>query len=259
MGTPFFAAQRAAQMEAWAASIGCSPGDFAGEKLTILDRPEAMPWYSLLAVSFGLGTVLSVEPRFRAFVEEHAPSPAYRAFYPVLMQSLVDDCRKKGLQADYHVPGVCWALAETLPPGKLPPGFALRTVDPEWMAAEMGRRRWENGLGEPGGAQAREYRNRFGAALLDSDGQPAAIAGVFETYGMHEIGVDVAREHRGRGFGALVVRAAAAEILDRGAVPLYGCAANNIRSQRTALAAGFLPSFSDTAVSVAPASPPPAA
>jgi hypothetical protein len=259
MSNPFFEAQRRAQMEAWAGSIGCSPTDFAGESLTILDRPEAMPWYSLLAVSFGLGTVLSVEPRFRAFIEEHAPSPAYRAFYPVLMQSLVDDCRKKGLQADYHVPGVCWALAELRPPSMVPHGFALQIVDPDWMATEMKRNRWENGLGEPGGAQAREYRNRFGAALLDSAGEPAAIAGVFETYGMHEIGVDVAREYRGSGFGAIVVRAAAAEILARGATPLYGCAANNIRSQRTALAAGFLPSFSDAAVSVAPASAQPAA
>jgi GNAT superfamily N-acetyltransferase len=163
------------------------------------------------------------------------------------------------MQANYMVPGVCWALAEEPSRVEPPAGFSLQAVDPDWMAEEMKRGRWENGLGEPGGPQAREYRNRFGAALLDSNGAPAAIAGVFETYGMHEIGVDVAREHRGKGFGALVVRAAATEILAHGATPLYGCAANNIRSQRTALAAGFLPSFSDAAVSVASESLGPAA
>ena len=259
MTTPFFEAQRRAQMDAWAASIGCSPDAFVTEKLTIVDRPQALPWYSLLGVTFGLGTVLSVEPRFREFVEAHVPSPAYRSLYPVLMQRLVDDCRQKGIQANYQVPAVCWALAKEPAPVEIPPGFTLRTVDVAWMAEEMKRHRWENGLGEPNGAQAREYRNRYGAALLDSAGRPAAVAGVFETYGMHEIGVDVAREHRGKGYGDLVVRAAAREILAAGHTPLYGCAANNIRSQRTALAAGFLPSFSDAAVSAATPSPAPAA
>jgi GNAT superfamily N-acetyltransferase len=259
MSTPFFESQRRSQMERWAESINCSPADFVTDRLTVIDRPENLPWYSLIAVTFGVGTVLSVEPRFRAFVEEHAPTPAYRSFYPVLMQRLVDDCIARGLKANYMVPGVCWALAEELPPVEPPAGFTLEILDVDWMAAEMQRNRWENGLGEPGGAQAREYRNRYGAALVDSSAHPAAIAGVFETYGMHEIGVDVAREHRGKGYAEIVVRAAAREVIARGNTPLYGCAATNIRSMRTALASGFLPSFSDAAVSVASDAPPPAA
>jgi RimJ/RimL family protein N-acetyltransferase len=118
------------------------------------------------------------------------------------------------------------------------------------MAAEMERRRFENGIGLPGEG-GRSFRNRYGVALFDETGEPAAVAGVFFTYSdpIREIGVDVARPYRGRGLGKVVVAAGAREILDRGEVPLYGCAATNIRSQRTALAAGFLPAFSDASVS----------
>jgi hypothetical protein len=38
------------------------------------------------------------------------------------------------------------------------------------------------------------------------------------------------------------------EILSRAETPFYGCAATNIRSQRTALASGFMPVYSDGAV-----------
>jgi predicted GNAT family acetyltransferase len=102
-------------------------------------------------------------------------------------------------------------------------------------------------VGEPGVA-ARDARNQYALVLFEND-EPVAVAGVFLTSGSHEIGVDVVRSKRGRGFGALVVAGAAREITARGGTPLYFCEATNIRSQRTALATGFLPVASQGAVS----------
>ncbi|MEP7215308.1 MAG: hypothetical protein ABI782_03595 [Anaerolineaceae bacterium] len=53
----------------------------------------------------------------------------------------------------------------------------------------MVRSRWENGLGETG-RDGRELRNKYGVVIADRNGEPVAIAGVFDTFGMSEIGVD---------------------------------------------------------------------
>ena len=106
------------------------------------------------------------------------------------------------------------------------------------MNAAMPSGRFENGAGalNEGG---REHRNRFALVLYDSTGDPVAVAGAFDTHGMMEIGIDVVRAHRGRGFGRLAVSAMAREIMRRGEIPFYGCAPTNIRSQRTAESSGF--------------------
>jgi RimJ/RimL family protein N-acetyltransferase len=88
--------------------------------------------------------------------------------------------------------------------------------------------------------------------LFDATGAPVAVAGAFQTFGLLEIGVDVVPAFQGRGLAPLVVRAATAAILARGAEPFYACAATNIRSHRTALAAGFLPVCSDATVAPTP-------
>ena len=63
------------------------------------------------------------------------------------------------------------------------------------------------------------------------------------------IGVIVWLGHRvDRRWGA-VVAAAVRSILERSQTPLYGCAADNIRSQRTALSVGFLPILTEAGVS----------
>lgn len=250
MTTALFQQQRDNIKRLLADGIGCSPEDFEREALTVVDRPESTPWYIALAGTFGIGTVVSVESRFRGFIEAHAPKPHHRALHPVLLQRLVDECSSETEHFEYLIPGLCWALAEAPARDEAPAGFAFRALDAEWMNTRMPAGGWENGLGTT--AQAREFRNQFGIGLFDGAGEPVAIAGAFLSYGMHEIGVDVARDHRGKGFGTLVVQALTREILDRGETPLYGCAADNIRSQRTALASGFLPVYSDAAVGVSP-------
>jgi RimJ/RimL family protein N-acetyltransferase len=89
--------------------------------------------------------------------------------------------------------------------------------------------------------------------LVDSSRAPAAIAGAYvlnrndpsrDGYDHLEIGVDVARQHRGEGLAPVVVTAMAAEAEALGLLATYYCAPTNIRSQRTAWSCGFIPALS---------------
>jgi hypothetical protein len=248
MDTARFQHAAAAVQAAFAQALACAPAAFATEQLTIVDRPDPPAWpYTALLVTCGTGTVLSLDRSYRAFVEAQAPDNHVNAMAPPFLQGLIEEGQQRGATLQTKAPGLCFTLAE--PPGAvaLPAGLTLRLVDADWMAEEMPRRRFENGVGERGVA-ARELRNQFAAVLFEAGGEPVAVAGTFLTYGLLEIGVDVIRPWRGSGLAPIVVRAAVAEILARGAVPFYGCAATNVRSHRTALAIGFLPVCSETYV-----------
>ncbi|MEX0782253.1 MAG: GNAT family N-acetyltransferase [Dehalococcoidia bacterium] len=240
----------AAVRTALASFVGCAPSAFLTETLTVVDRPEPPVWpYVALAATFGTGTVLSVDRDYLAFAETVLPKKHYHATLPSFLGQIAEESRRRGTNPPVSVPQLGWTLV-TVPDAPLvPAGLVLRVVDAEWMAEEMQQRRFENGVGLPGEG-GREFRNKYGVALFDRDGAPAAVAGTFLTYAdpIREIGVDVANAHRGRGLGRVVVAAAVREILERGEVPMYGCAPTNIRSQRTALSTGFLPAFSDAAV-----------
>ena len=56
-----------------------------------------------------------------------------------------------------------------------------------------------------------------------------------------QIGIDVIREHRGRGLGVALTSRATRVALDRGRVPYYATSVANITSRRTAQSAGFYP------------------
>lgn len=249
MDREFFANQQRAVAAAYARGLGCEPEAFAQERLTIVDRPADATWpYTTAAVTFGTGTVLSVDPEYRAFAEEHAPAKHFRVMYAVLMQRLVDEGARRGITLAYQTPMLGFALgAAPAAREPLPAGFRIETVDTDWMNAEMPSGRFHNGLGDPpdGYSENRRTRNRFACVAFDDRGEPAAVAGVFTSFGLFEIGIDVLREHRGLGLARDAVSAAAAEVLRRGETPFYACAATNIRSQRTAAACGFVPVLSD--------------
>ena len=56
-----------------------------------------------------------------------------------------------------------------------------------------------------------------------------------------QIGIDVARGHRGNGLGAALASRATRAVLDQGKVPYYSTSVANITSRRTAQSAGFYP------------------
>lgn len=245
--TGLFARSRETVRSTFAKGMGVEPDAFETSALTIVDRPVATPWYTAMAATFGNGTVIAVDPAYRELVEQRQPAPHYRVHYPEFLYTLVEEGARRGETLAASSPGVLWALGSlpAEPTGR--DGLELRTVDADWMATEMPNRRFENGIGLPGVA-GRDFRNRFASVLFDAGGEPVAVAGAFDNFGLLEIGVDVVREHRGNGLGPLVVAAVTREIVAAGDTPFYGCAATNIRSQHTALACGFIPVASDAFV-----------
>lgn len=79
-----------------------------------------------------------------------------------------------------------------------------------------------------------------------ADGETAAMAGAAaDCPDMWQIGVDVRSRWEGKGLGTALVRLLAEEILRRGKIPFYATASSHIRSMNTALAAGFLPAWTE--------------
>jgi hypothetical protein len=238
MSGDLFAHYSAATRRAFAAGLGCPESAFDSEELTIVDRPDAANWYTMMGVTFGTGTVLNLDPAFREFAEANPPPKHYRAMGMAFLQSLVAEAAGRGQTLMAYTPSLCFTIADEPPDLPLPTGFELRRHDAEWMNAEQANRRFENGVGAPG-ADGREFRNRFALVLYDPEGEPAAVAGAFDTHGMLEVGVDVVRGRRGSGLGRLVVSKLTREIMSERQVPFYGCAPANIRSHRTAESCGY--------------------
>jgi hypothetical protein len=248
MTSNLFAKYSQATREAVAKALNVPTSAFDREELTFVDRQEATPWFTVNAVTFGTGTVLSIDPEYRAFAEGHPPTKHYRAMSAQFLQSIAEEGARRGHKLNVYAPSLCFTIGSEPPDEPLPAGFEFREHDATWMNGEQANRRFENGVGEAG-MDGREFRNRFALVLYDAAGEPAAVAGAFDTYGMLEIGIDVVRAHRGLGLGRLTVSTIAREIMQRGQVPFYGCAPTNIRSHLTAESSGFRAVLADALVS----------
>ena len=234
---------------ALAGDLGCEIGAFATNALTIVSRPEPQVRHPAVAliVTFGTGTVVSVEPAYREFVEAHAPEQHYRALYEALLRPLVEEGERRGDPLTARYPNLGFTLARRRRV-VVPEGYRLVAEGRPFADAHLPGGQFQNALSEP---SRPEGLDQFSDALVlyDAAGEPAAVAGAFrDAPGLLEIGLDVARNHRGRGLATVVVRAMAADILRRGLVPTYFCGATNVRSHRTALASGFLPALSSAVV-----------
>jgi hypothetical protein len=238
----------AAVRVAYASGLRCDVSAFAGEELTIVERPADSPWFTAMAVTSGTGTILSIAPAYRDFAEANRPKKHYQAMSASFLGAIAAEGQARGEKLSFYPPSLCFTVAEEPPTLEPPPGFDFREHDAAWMNAEQQNNRFENGVGATG-KDGREFRNRFALALYDGGGEMAAVAGAFETFGMLEIGVDVLRQHRGLGLGRLVVSTLAREIMHRGKTPFYGCGATNIRSHRTAESCGFRVVLADAFVS----------
>lgn len=251
MDRPFFEEQSAAVRTAFERGMGCDLGVDGRDELTIVDRPDSALWpYVAMVATFGTGMVVSVDPAYRAFAQEADLEKPEAAAWPAYLGLLAAEAARRGTDASASPIALLFALAT--PPSEepidVPSDLELRRLDPAWMLDELPSGRFPNALGSSG-ERARAGRNRFAYALIDEAGEPVALSGVFDTLGLYEIGVDVAPPAQGRGLAPIVVRAAARAILEAGETPLYACAATNVRSQRTALAAGFRPVGADAFVS----------
>lgn len=248
MPSDFLPAQSAAVLAAYAKGMGVPGESFSSEGLILGERPSHAPWpYLALVVSCPGGTVLSVAPEMIAFAEANLPERPFQAAQAEFLRKLASAAEGIRGRASVDGPNICWALCTDPVPRELPPGLRLESKDAAWMNAFLASGEFPNGIGVTG-VNARDVRNRYAAVIVDKDGSPVAVAGAFDTFGLTEVGIDVAAARQGEGLGIAAVAALTGEILARGETPLYGCAATNIRSQRTAHAAGYVPVFSDAVI-----------
>jgi hypothetical protein len=212
---------------------------FVRDELTITTRKDSAPWpFTAMAVGFGTGVVFCVAEPYVDWAREHAPKTHHRAFY--LGFQLEQEARRRGQSLNAGPPTLGWALA-SMPEEQPPPsGVRIERVSGEWLREWQPKNVFHNALGTQGQTH-RTFRNLFAYVAFDAGDDPVAVAGVYQTAGLWEIGVDVRREHRARGLAESVVRAATRAIVDEGRTPFYECPVTNIRSQRTALASGFMP------------------
>lgn len=97
---------------------------------------------------------------------------------------------------------------------------------------------WSNAL-----CKERKNLDVLGVAAFDRGSMIALAACSADCDTMWQIGVDVLDGYRNQGIGASITNILAHEILDRGVVPFYCCAWSNIKSQKTALKSGFVPTW----------------
>lgn len=228
----------------FAAQLGCEPEAFESNALTIVERPEDSREQQLgIVATCGTGSVLSVkDPRLGAWAREQPLEAHYRIFLPSFLEGMAARARELGYGgARSHSPSEGMVLAADLSPRALPPGYGIA----ELPLAEQERlrpgREFENALAEPGeDAKIASMRIAFGAYA--PDGALAGVAGVWEQYpGTDEIGLDVARAHRGQGLATALTIHATRWVRANGRWPIYTYGITNVRSMNNGLSAGYRP------------------
>ena len=257
MPDPYYRAALTRYRASRAERLGCAVDDFASHALAIVPRPEgAYTNLTLIGVTFGTGTVVSVAPAYLDWVRANAPADKhYRALFPnVLLAPLAAEAERRGEPLHWRAPGLIFLPAREPEAAAPPAGLTVARIDLGWRERWFPTGIFHNSLGDLEDPADQHFR--WGVAIMDG-ATPAAVAGAWDDgEGLLEIGVDVAREYRGRGLGEVVVTNLARSIADEDAFPTYYCAATNVRSHRTALASGFVPVASS--VQASPQRPAPA-
>ena len=187
------------------------------------------------------------DPRLADWAREQAVQPHYRIFLPSFLEGLVAHARELGhANPKSHSASTGMVLAET-PEAEPPPGYTVRELEAAEQRSLREGKVFDNALLEPDERKVERFRTAFGA--FAPDGAVAAVAGVWDQYpGIDEIGLDVAREHRGLGFGRAMAVHASHWIRSQGRWPIYTYGFTNMRSANTGLAAGFRPLWQIAAV-----------
>jgi RimJ/RimL family protein N-acetyltransferase len=228
--------------ETRAANLGCAPSDFDGHSLVIVPRPESTDGkFVMMALTFGTGTVVSIERAYLEWAKANAPTDHhYRALFPnVMLQPLAEEASRRGEAFGWRAPNLSFLPGDIPSAMDVPAGLRALPFAQAQRAEWLPSGEFHNALNKP--TEPEDGSFRYGLALMDGE-KPVAVAGGWDDCeGLIEIGVDVAREYRGRGLGEVVVSNFAAAIHARGEIPTYYCAPTNVRSHRNALACGFLP------------------
>lgn len=242
MATDFYLDAVDRYRETRAEILGCTPLDFDGHSLVIVPRPEG-PYakFVMMALTFGTGTVVSVEDAYLEWATANAPTDHhYRAVFPnVLLQPLAEEAARRSETFGWRAPNLSFIPGDIPTPMDVPAGLRAMPFAQDQRAEWLPSGEFHNALNKP--TEPEDGGFRYGLALMDGE-KPVAVAGGWDDCeGLIEIGVDVSRDYRGRGLGEVVVSNFAAAIHGRGEIPTYYCAPTNVRSHRNALACGFVP------------------
>ncbi len=254
MANSFYAKNLARFRAECARELGCDESAFDSHALTVVPRPETARYKNFAFVhTFGTGTVVSVEPSYLEWTLAHTPDKHFLAFGGSdFLVPFLAETERRGDRAAMRGTGLGFVAQELPTEPALPVGVTAMSIDRDWRATYLASSVFDNSLGEPGEEHPEEYW-RWGIALVAPDGEPIAVAGAYDDgQDLLEIGVDVHRDHRGKGLGLAVVSTLSRAIHAQGLTATYFCAASNVRSHRTALACGFVPVRTGTGIRRAP-------
>ena len=252
MPTDLFRDNLARYRAACSLEAGCEESAFDSHALTVVPRPPAArDQRPAQVLTFGTGTVITVQPDYLDWARTLVFKRHFDAFSPsAFARPMLAEMERRGSIGAARgaslgfLPGVISLAPE------LPPNVRVLRIDRDWRAKRLESGVFDNSLGEPGEAFPELYW-RWGLALIDAAGEPIAVTGAYDDgEALLEVGVDVIREHRGRGLAHTLVSVMNRAIADEGCTATYYCAATNIRSHRTALAAGFVPVLTHTGIRV---------
>jgi GNAT superfamily N-acetyltransferase len=182
------------------------------------------------------------DSRLAEWAREQPLETHFRIFLPSFLEGLAAHARALGYAgARSHSPSEGMVLAEDLPPRDLPPGYRIAELPLGEQERLRPGREFENALAEPG-EDAKIASLRIVFAAYAPDGAIAGVAGVWDQYaGIDEIGLDVARGHRGLGLATTLTVHATRWIRAQGRWPIYTYSVTNVRSMNNGLSAGYRP------------------
>jgi len=235
-----------------AGQMGCPPEAYESHSLTVCERPPtSREPHPVLLTTCGTGTVVSVkDARLGDWVRVQALEFHFRVFLPSFLEGLAGQARELGYEgARSHSASTGMVLAEERLLPALAPDCAIRELSVEEQGELRATGEFDNALAEPG--ESRKIASFRTAFALETEGRLAAVSGVWDQYpGIDEIGVDVVRDFRGKGFGSAVTIQAVRWIRARGRWPMYTYGFTNVRSANNGLASGFRPLWFISAVYV---------
>ncbi|MBT4126686.1 MAG: GNAT family N-acetyltransferase [Chloroflexi bacterium] len=194
--------------------------------------------------SLGIGGIVCVDEEHLDWAEEvFRPKPTStrdELFMPDRMGKMADLVRPEGLLL--YGPFPRFAVSHsTVTHVEAPMSYSVRVVDQDGADAIGQRARWHNAIYK---VPTETARPTMIAAIAEQEGEIVGVCGASsDSPFMWQLGIDVAPEHQGRGLAPALTSAVAEAVLDEGKLPYYGTSASNIPSMRTALAAGFKPTW----------------
>ncbi len=229
-----------------AEDIGCHPEDFLKNENVLVNAKigsSARKYLSDFAcnlVSYGNNVVASVKDECRTIVEEYIGKfEFYHCFETPnilwLNERLSPLGAKACFMAEYFLPNTNKLCA-------VPCAYQTRLLENKDFAT-LYTSEWQNAL-----CTDRKQLDVLGIGAYDGEKLVALAACSADCDTMWQMGVDVLPDYRKQGLATALVSNLALEILKRGKVPFYCCAWSNVRSARTAIKSGFIPSWVELTV-----------